>query len=169
MAPCSRRATVSTSEVVGEPVSKTRAPPSRLAHRPRRTSAHGAQVPSYVLRLRFEDGLEVEGDLKPHRRFTGVLEPLRDPACFAQVRVDAELGASFGPMGRTWPRNIFTRSRGVAPRAHQQRTSLDNERTPFQRSSSMRVIATAGRTRPHRTRRPRRARPRSRRPTRCSR
>jgi hypothetical protein len=53
----------------------------------------------YRLHLRFEDGVEGEVDLAPHLSFQGVFEPLRDPAYFAQVRVDADLGTVAWPNG----------------------------------------------------------------------
>jgi hypothetical protein len=53
----------------------------------------------YRLHLRFEDGAEGVVDLAPHLSFQGVFEPLRDPAYFAQFRVDPELGAVAWPNG----------------------------------------------------------------------
>ena len=53
----------------------------------------------YRLRLRFEDGVEGVVDLAPHLSFRGVFAPLRDPAYFAQVRVDPELGTVAWPNG----------------------------------------------------------------------
>jgi hypothetical protein len=50
------------------------------------------------LHLRFEDGVEGVLDLAPHLSFQGVFE-LRDPAYFAQVRVDADLGTVAWPNG----------------------------------------------------------------------
>ncbi|MDE3165120.1 MAG: DUF2442 domain-containing protein [Acidobacteriota bacterium] len=51
------------------------------------------------LRIRFEDGVEGEVDLAGVLSFQGVFEPLRDPAYFAQVRVDPELGSVAWPNG----------------------------------------------------------------------
>ena len=51
------------------------------------------------LHLRFEDGVEGVVDLAPHLSFRGVFEPLHDPAYFAQVRVDPELGTVAWPNG----------------------------------------------------------------------
>lgn len=51
------------------------------------------------LHLRFEDGVEGVVDLGAHLSFRGVFEPLRDPAYFAQVRVDPELGCVVWPNG----------------------------------------------------------------------
>ena len=51
------------------------------------------------LHLRFEDGVEGVVDLAPHLSFHGVFEPLRDPAYFALVRVDPELGTVVWPNG----------------------------------------------------------------------
>lgn len=56
-------------------------------------------VGDYRLYLRFEDGAEGVVDLAPVLSFRGVFEPLRDPAYFAQVRVDPELGTVAWPNG----------------------------------------------------------------------
>jgi len=53
----------------------------------------------YRLYLRFEDGVEGAVDLAPHLSFRGVFEPLRNPAYFALVRVDPELGTVVWPNG----------------------------------------------------------------------
>jgi hypothetical protein len=53
----------------------------------------------YRLHLKFEDGAEGVIDLAPHLSFQGVFEPLRDPAYFAQVRADTELGTVVWPNG----------------------------------------------------------------------
>jgi hypothetical protein len=54
---------------------------------------------NYRLHLRFEDGVEGVVDLAPILSFRGVFEPLKDPAYFAQVRVDPELGSVVWPNG----------------------------------------------------------------------
>jgi hypothetical protein len=51
------------------------------------------------LYLRFEDGAEGDIDLAPGLSFRGVFAPLRDPAYFAQVRVDSDLGTVTWPNG----------------------------------------------------------------------
>ena len=53
----------------------------------------------YRLHLQFEDGVEGVVNLAPHLSFRGVFEPLRDPAYFAQVRVDPQLGTVVWPNG----------------------------------------------------------------------
>jgi hypothetical protein len=53
----------------------------------------------YRLRLSFEDGSEGEVDVAAIVPFEGVFAPLRDPAVFAAVRVDAELGTVVWPNG----------------------------------------------------------------------
>ena len=53
----------------------------------------------YRLHLRFEDGVEGVVDLAPNLSFRGIFEPLRDPAYFALVRVDPELGTVVWPNG----------------------------------------------------------------------
>ena len=53
---------------------------------------------SYRLRLTFEDGLVGIIDFG-NRTWTGVFEPLRDPAYFAQVSVDREAGTIAWPNG----------------------------------------------------------------------
>ena len=56
-------------------------------------------IGDYRLRLRFEDGVEGIVDLAPVLSFRGVFEPLKDPAYFALVRVDSELGSVVWPNG----------------------------------------------------------------------
>ena len=58
-----------------------------------------ALLDGHRLRLRFEDGAEGEVDLDVFVRWEGVFESLRDPARFAQVRVDPELGTICWPNG----------------------------------------------------------------------
>lgn len=56
----------------------------------------------YRLWLRFQDGVEGEVDLGPELTFQGVFLPLRDPAYFARVRVNAELGTICWPNDADW-------------------------------------------------------------------
>lgn len=56
-------------------------------------------VGGYRLYLRFEDGVAGELDFAERLRFEGVFAPLRDPAVFAQVRIDPELGTVVWPNG----------------------------------------------------------------------
>ncbi len=49
--------------------------------------------------LRFEDGVAGELDFAVRLRFEGVFAALRDPAVFAQVRLDRELGTLVWPNG----------------------------------------------------------------------
>ena len=53
----------------------------------------------YRLYLRYADGAAGEIDLAPLLQFTGVFEPLRDPAYFALVRVDPDAGTIVWPNG----------------------------------------------------------------------
>ncbi len=53
----------------------------------------------YRLTLRFDDGAEGTIDLDHEVPFTGVFAPLADPAFFAQVRVDPDLGTVVWPNG----------------------------------------------------------------------
>lgn len=57
-----------------------------------------AVVGDYRLRLVFDDGTVADVDFSS-REWTGVFEPLRDPAYFAQVRVDHEAGTIVWPNG----------------------------------------------------------------------
>lgn len=50
------------------------------------------------LRILFDDGIVRDLGFSS-RRWTGVFEPLRDPAYFAQVRVDPEAGTIVWPNG----------------------------------------------------------------------
>jgi hypothetical protein len=54
---------------------------------------------AFRVRLQFEDGVAGVIDLAKYVSFRGVFEPLRDPAYFRQVRVDAELGTIVWPNG----------------------------------------------------------------------
>lgn len=56
-------------------------------------------VGGHRLFLRFADGVAGEVDLDRLVRWEGVFEPLRDPANFAQARVDAEVGTVVWPGG----------------------------------------------------------------------
>ena len=51
----------------------------------------------YRLRLTFDDGMTGDVDLSHLRGSGGVFAPLADPAVFAEVRVDSEIGTI------TWP------------------------------------------------------------------
>jgi len=52
-----------------------------------------------TLRLRFENGAEGQLDVRQFVEFRGVFEPLADPACFAGVRVNPDLGTIAWPNG----------------------------------------------------------------------
>jgi len=56
-------------------------------------------VQGYRLYLRYGDGAAGEIDLAPLLQFTGVFEPLRDPAYFALLRVDPDIGTIVWPNG----------------------------------------------------------------------
>jgi hypothetical protein len=56
-------------------------------------------IASHRLHIRFDDGTEGEIDVAEEIGFFGVFEPLADPAFFAQVRVDPELGTVVWPNG----------------------------------------------------------------------
>ena len=53
----------------------------------------------YRLKLRFEDGTTGVVDVSRWVSFTGVFAPLRDPAQFAAVQVNPELGTVCWPCG----------------------------------------------------------------------
>jgi hypothetical protein len=75
---------------------------------------------NYRLHIRFEDGVEGVVDLASHLSFRGVFEPMRDPAWFAQVRVDPELGTVVWPNGADLdPDVLYGRLTGTPiPREH---------------------------------------------------
>jgi len=80
----------------------------------------------YRLHLRFEDGVEGVVDLAPHLSFRGVFEPLKDPAYFARVRVDPDLGSVAWPNGADLdPDVLYARLSGtpimLEPDLHQSR------------------------------------------------
>jgi hypothetical protein len=68
------------------------------------------------LRLAFDDGAEGVVDIASVVAFEGIFEPLRDPAVFAQVRVDRDLGTIVWPNGADFDpgvlRELVERSRG---------------------------------------------------------
>lgn len=53
----------------------------------------------YRLWLRFDDGTEGEVDVASLVAFTGVFERLRDPAVFADVHVNSDIGTIVWPTG----------------------------------------------------------------------
>jgi hypothetical protein len=55
-------------------------------------------IGEYQLRLTFEDGTAGDVDFS-ERIWSGVFEPLRDPAYFARVSVDSEAGTISWPNG----------------------------------------------------------------------
>jgi hypothetical protein len=64
----------------------------------------------YRVWLQFQDGVEGEVDLGPELTFQGVFAPLRDPAYFARVSVNAELGTIGWPNGADWdPLVLYSR------------------------------------------------------------
>lgn len=54
-------------------------------------------LPEHRLRVSFDDGSEGVVDVAQMVQFTGVFEPLRDPAFFAQAKVNTELGTVCWP------------------------------------------------------------------------
>lgn len=56
----------------------------------------------YRIWLQFQDGAEGEVDLEPLLSFQGVFAPLRDPAYFARMRVNPELGTICWPNDADW-------------------------------------------------------------------
>jgi hypothetical protein len=72
-------------------------------------------IGDHALRLTFEDG--TVGDVSfDESNWHGVFEPLRDPACFAEVLVDAEIGTVVWPNGLDMaPEPLY-----LEARAHQQ-------------------------------------------------
>jgi hypothetical protein len=55
-------------------------------------------IGNHQLRLTFKDGLVGDIDFSDHH-WSGVFEPLADPACFAQVYVDPEIRTLVWPNG----------------------------------------------------------------------
>jgi hypothetical protein len=65
----------------------------------------------YRLRLTFDDGLVGEVNFED-REWHGVFEPLRDPAYFERVRVDAEGGTIAWPNGVDMaPETLYDKAR----------------------------------------------------------
>jgi len=53
----------------------------------------------YRLRVRFDDGVEAEIDIRSTIPFRGVFAPLRDTEAFRQVSIHKELGVIYWPNG----------------------------------------------------------------------
>ena len=53
----------------------------------------------HLLHLQFEDGVEGDVNLAKLVEFTGVFEPLKDPAYVSRVRVEPEYGTIAWPNG----------------------------------------------------------------------
>lgn len=71
---------------------------------------HVEVVGPYELRLTFEDGLVGDVDFAG-RDWRRVFAPLADPAYFAQVRVDSEIGTIAWPNGVDMaPETLYTRA-----------------------------------------------------------
>lgn len=54
-------------------------------------------LPEYQLRVTFDDGTRGVVNVREMVHFTGVFQPLQDPAFFSQVKVNAELGTVCWP------------------------------------------------------------------------
>jgi hypothetical protein len=64
--------------------------------------------------IRFEDGVQGEVNVADFVRFDGVFEALRDPARFAEVRVDPDLGTICWPNGADLaPEVLYARLTGT--------------------------------------------------------
>lgn len=56
-------------------------------------------VGDYTVRITFDDGTVGDVNLQDLKDRSGVFEPLKDPAFFARLRVDPELGTIVWPNG----------------------------------------------------------------------
>lgn len=71
-------------------------------------------VEGYTVWLRFEDGTEGQVDLSSEL-YGEVFEPLRDPAFFSQVRVNADTGTVEWPNGADFaPEFLYEKARIAA-------------------------------------------------------
>jgi hypothetical protein len=72
-------------------------------------------IDGFRLHLRFEDGAEGEVDCYTLLSFKGVFAPLKDPAEFAKVRVNPELGTICWPNGADLcPDVLYSRATGAS-------------------------------------------------------
>lgn len=72
-------------------------------------------MPEHRLRVSFDDGLEGVVDVAQMVQFTGLFEPLRDPAFFAQAKVNTELGTVCWPNDADLDSDVlYARVTGVA-------------------------------------------------------
>jgi hypothetical protein len=73
----------------------------------------------YKLCLTFEDDVEGVVDIAELIEFTGIFEPLRDPAYFAQVTVNPDLGTICWKNGADLdPIVLYTKVRHLNPKAY---------------------------------------------------
>lgn len=68
----------------------------------------------YTVHLRFQNGTTADVDLSYLLDYGGVFEPLRDPAYFAQLRADAEVGTI------VWPNDADIAPETLYAHAHAQ-------------------------------------------------
>lgn len=93
-----------------------------------------AVVADHVLRLLFSDATAGDVDFSAER-WTGVLEPLSDPAYFARVRVDPEAGTIVWPGGIDLAKaELSRRPRSAVP------TTLRYRHGPSLRARSRRYL-----------------------------
>jgi hypothetical protein len=72
----------------------------------------------YIVSVAFEDGTAADVDLGYLVEYGGVFEPLKDPAYFAQLRVDAEAGTIVWPNDADIaPETLYEHARRVAATA----------------------------------------------------
>ena len=64
-------------------------------------------LPEYRLSITFDDGVQGVVNVREMVQFTGVFQPLRDPAFFTQVKVNRELGTVY------WPNDADLDSDGI--------------------------------------------------------
>ncbi len=76
----------------------------------------------YVLRIRFEDGVEGEVDIAKLITFEGVFAELRDRKKFALVKVDTELGTIVWPNGADLDPDVLYAHICGTPLSHSDRS-----------------------------------------------
>jgi hypothetical protein len=97
------------------------------------------------LRIRFEDGVEGDLDVSEHIPFDGVFADLRDPAYFARIRVEPDLGTIVWPNGADLDPDVLYALITGEPIPDYARPSSRGPSWPTQgRSSSIRLSPVRG-------------------------
>lgn len=88
----------------------------------------------YVIEVTFEDGFQRQIDMEPHL-WGEVFKPLRDPALFAQAKVDPTFGSVYWPTGADLaPEFLYYGEEGPPPEYYEpEAVAEEAEQAPARR------------------------------------